>query len=191
MASRKKKQLSVKRRVWADAYLANGFNGKEAARTAKYSEKRLKESASDNLRDPLVKAYLDERMKTMQMTADEALARLAEHGRGNVSSFIGLGQDEIKTHPAAWLIKKYKFKTRRIASGVIEEFNEIEIHDPQAALNSILKQHQLASGLPTEIVAIAPTITKLVEMLAAAGQDANTVFERMMNKIAQDANAGH
>lgn len=65
----------------------------------------------------------------------------------------------------------------------------VELYDSQSALLNIIKQQQLSSGMPTEIVAIVPTVTKLIEMLHDAGQDANAVFQRMMDKIAQDSNA--
>lgn len=219
-----KKTISAQHKLFADTYLSNGFKGQEAALTAKYSEKRARITASELLDRPDIQAYINQRMKKSQMGADEALYRLGGQAKGDVSEFIGLTPEELKTHPRSWLIKKIKIgvyfpdkpetapKDKELAVSLfakiipqddqseaaqiekeaykpIHYVEYVELYDSQSALLNILKQHQLASGLPTEIIAIAPTITKLVEMLEAAGQDASKVFERMMNKIAQDANA--
>lgn len=162
------KKLSVKRRRLVEAYLANGFNGKEAAITAGFSVKRAAATASEILADPLVRAYIDERMKQAQMSADEVLYRLGEMARGDMRELMMLSPEELKRHPKAWLIKKIKFDVilpkAEKKSAVPDEESEsdggeegfdnetgkpfvyidsVELYDAQAALVMIGKHHKL------------------------------------------------
>lgn len=157
------KKLSVKRRRLVEAYLANGFNGKEAAITAGFSVKRAAATASEILADPLVKAYIDERMKQAQMSADEVLYRLGEMARGDMRELMNLTPDELKSHPKAWLIKKVKLEAvipkaeKKTAASADEDtgdasdepaepfiyIDSIELYDAQAALVMLGKHHKL------------------------------------------------
>lgn len=153
------KKLSTKRRRLAEAYLANGFNGKEAAITAGFSVKRAAATASEILADPLVKDYIEERMKQVQMTADEVLFRLGEMARGDMREMMMLSPEELKRHPKAWLIKKLKFEAiipkekKSTESTEVETENEpsepfiyidsVELYDAQAALVMLGKHHKL------------------------------------------------
>jgi len=156
----KQKKLSFKRRRLAEAYLANGFNGKAAAITAGFSEKRAAVTASEILSDPLVKAYIEERMKQTQMTADEVLFRLGEFARGDMREFMMLTPEELKRHPKAWLVKKLKLEAlalkpeKKKPTSVIQEalvpppepfvyIDSIELYDAQSALELLGKHHKL------------------------------------------------
>lgn len=189
MARSKPKKLSIKQQVFADTYLANGFKRDEAARAAGYSEKRLARTASDLMKNPLMTAYIDERMKHLQMTADEALYRLGQHARGDISQLLGLSPDELKTHPQAWLVKRVKIGLSwpEKGNGTPKAFIEaLELHDQQSALMAIIKQQQLASGKPTEITE-SPQLARLAELLEASGKNLESVIGRMVEKLEAEA----
>lgn len=183
MARTKPKKLSTKQQVFAETYLANGFKREDAARAAGYSELRLARTASDLMQNPLMIAYIEQRMQQLQMSADEALYRLGQHARGDISQLMGLSPDQLKTHPQAWLVKKIKVGMNFPEKGDPKAFIEsLELHDQQAALNTIIKQHQLAVRSPTEIIEI-PQIGRLIELLEKAGKNPSAVIDRMVEKL--------
>jgi phage terminase small subunit len=63
-------KLTVKQRLFCKAYLANGFNATQAALTAGYSEDSAQAIGSENLSKPLVKQFIDKRIKTMEEKLD-------------------------------------------------------------------------------------------------------------------------
>lgn len=158
MAAATKPRLSGKQKAFIEHYLANGFNGTAAARAAGYkgNDVTLASVAHENLRKPQIKAEIDARMKALVMSADEALFRLSQQGRGRVTDFLGLTIDELKAHPQAHLLHKVKHTRRYIPSleedkpDPIEEKIEYEIYNAQSALALILKEQHLAAGEPTE-----------------------------------------
>lgn len=84
--STKKEQLFV------DHYMANGFSAVEAFISAGYStvsrRPALRANAHQVLRRPHVKAEIDRRMRQLQMTEDEALARHSEVGRADIGECL-------------------------------------------------------------------------------------------------------
>jgi phage terminase small subunit len=64
--------LTGKKRAFADAVLA-GFSNKEAAIRAGFSEKTASAAGSRNVKDPDVKAYLDQRRHTPETAGAKAL----------------------------------------------------------------------------------------------------------------------
>lgn len=139
----KKPTLTTKQRAFVNAYLSNGFNGTRAAIEAGYSEKTARTIAAQNLAKLGIREEIDVHMKRMAMSADETLARLTAHARGDMREFIDKTTDELKEHPAGWLIKKYK---RTVVTGkddFAEERVEIELYDAQAALEKLARHHNL------------------------------------------------
>lgn len=197
---------NAKHLAYAEAYLTNGFKREPAAATAGYSGKRLRQTANDLMKRDDVKAYIAARMKQLQMSADEALLRLGGHASGNITEFIGLTIDELKTHPRAALIKKVKFVTHFPEPVIIEPdendpdgavtidqpkpiqlVESIELYDAQAAMRDVIKQSQLASGQATDTLNI-PQLAELMELLTAAGKDPTSVISRMVDKLKSEAN---
>ena len=114
-------------------------------------------SGSRMLRNVQIRALVDQRLKEKAMGADEILARLADQARGSHYPFIQIGDEgqiffnfknpEAKKH--LYLIKKIKTKrTRRVegrgktAIPWEDEWIEVELHDPQKALE-MLGKHAL------------------------------------------------
>lgn len=136
--------LSNKQRIWLDEYL-QCWNATEAARRAGY--KQARQSGSENLSKPDIRAAIAARMEEVAMPANEVLARLSEQGRNEAAQYIRaeLDQDgklvgyfdlkqcirDGKQH----LIKKMKYDS----NGNLE----IEVFDAQAALIQMGRHHGL------------------------------------------------
>jgi phage terminase small subunit len=136
------------------------FIGVLAAIDAGYSKKSAYSIASENLRKPKIRARIEELLKEKVMSRDEVLARLAEQARATLYPFVRVDHDGFIyfnfADPEALkhlhLIKKIKSKRERKiipekknqASQTWEgEWVEVELHDPQKALELIGKHHSL------------------------------------------------
>lgn len=198
-------ELKIKPKYIAviEAYLTNGYDRDAAVIAAGYSPRRARQTASDIFKRPEVKAYLAERMKELQMSADEAMLRLSGHAAGDMRQFIGLTMDELKAHPNAWLIKEVTYdvfmpkkdRLKPTSAAAADEIvppkpfvyvDHIKLYDSQSALITLLKQHQLATGKPTEIMNV-PQLAELIELLVAAGKDPSSVIGRMVDRLKAEA----
>lgn len=154
-----KNSLTTKQRLFVEAYLATGFNGVKAARAAGYkgNDITLAAVAYENLRKPHIKALIDQRIKEMAMSADEALARLSMSARSDLGEFLQLTPNELANHPRSHLLHKVKITTRTIppkdkdSEPEFEEKVELELYDAQAAQLAILKEQHLRAGEATDI----------------------------------------
>lgn len=93
---------------------------------------------------------ISRRLSETVMSADEVLARLAAHARGDVADFLdangAFDLDKARKAQKTGLIKKIKTKTTiRTYDDITMETVEVEfdLHDPQAALVHIGKHHRL------------------------------------------------
>lgn len=143
-------KLTRAQEVFISEYL-KCFNGTEAYSRAYPRAKR--DSARANATDLLAKTHIqteiDRRLKEIHMSADEALKRLADMARGDVTEFISpLGafdMDAVKAAGKGHLIKKIKQRTiTKIGKGEADEDTEvhdteIELYDAQSAIEKILK----------------------------------------------------
>jgi len=165
--------LTRKQQKWLEEYLIC-WNASEAARRAGYTGKpnvvgpRLLANVS-------IQVAISERLKNIAMSADEALARMAQIARGDIGDFIGLDEKKLKAHPQNHLIKTFNRRTLKLKDG--SELIEVELglYDAQRAKEHILKQHQLAAGKPTEIVEVNDARERLAHLITrhadAAGTD--------------------
>jgi phage terminase small subunit len=139
--------------MFAEEYLAC-LNGTEAARRAGYGHENTNDNtlstiASDNMRKPRIRAYIEERLKERAMPANEVLERLRRIAEADFSDFLSVtkGQPVIDLAKAVengkgHLIKKVTI-TRRKRRGVTEEQITLELHDAHAALRDLGKYHAL------------------------------------------------
>ncbi len=148
--------LSKKQQAFIEEYL-RCFNATEAAIRAGYSKRSAYSIGWETLRKPEVEAAVQQRLQEKAMLADEVLMRLAEQARANIGDFLSRGQDDgpllIDLDQAALLgklhlVKKVKQRTfhhvnedGEITS--IEVRAEVELHDPQKALELLGKHHGL------------------------------------------------
>lgn len=141
------KELTPKQRIFVERYCVH-FNGARACREAGYSEESARFTASENLTKPNISEAINERLRQLSMSAEEATKRLTDMGRGSIESFIqidengrtiiDLSKDEARENLG--LIKKLKQTKKEFSDGaVIEIVNEIELHDSKDALLNILK----------------------------------------------------
>jgi phage terminase small subunit len=148
----KKKRLTGKEQAFVDYYFVCNFNGTQAAKKAGYSEKTATSIAYENLRKPHIMEAISARLAEVHMGADEALALLATHARGDIGDFMEITSmgHRISLQKAqelglTKLIKKVDQTTITTNSKNGEDkeiFTEkLELHDPQAALVNILKLH--------------------------------------------------
>lgn len=143
--------LTGKQRAFVSAYVIHK-NATKAAIEAGYSQKTAHSMGWENLRKPEIVEEIEKAFEALTMTAGEALARMTEHARGDIGDFIGLTEDEIRNHPSARIVKKYK-RTRRTERGkdnqpgATVEVVELELYDAQSALKEILDR---TMGRPTQ-----------------------------------------
>lgn len=145
--------LTNKQQLFIEHYLTC-LNAAEAARRAGYSVRSARQTGSENLSNPDIKAEIDARLKEAAMTADEVLRRLADQARATMEDFISAAEikvtdaedsevflsprvdlDKARKLGKMHLLKKFKVDTN---GGV-----SIELHDPQAALVQLGRYHGL------------------------------------------------
>lgn len=131
--AKQSRSLSVKQRLFVEKYLRS-FNATAAAVAAGYSEKSARAIGHENLTKPDIAAEIERRLRAAAMSADEALARLAEQARGEQARYIDaegrLDIAGLRRDGKAHLIKAL----RPTAHGLV-----IEFHDAQGALDKILR----------------------------------------------------
>lgn len=182
--SKKTKKVNYRYPLFAEAYVVNGFNATLAAVTAGYAVKTAYSQGSRLLKNVEVQTLISECMDKRIMTKQETAVRLSEHARADIRPFINLDSQEISEHPLAWLIKKYKVKTRRLpgSSGILEEKIEIELHDSQSALNTFAKHHGLLKDGVTINVNIE-LVMELFDAIEAQGGSPSAFVEDMLQEL--------
>lgn len=99
-------KLTEKQKRFADEYITSG-NATQAAIKAGYSKKTAQVIGAENLSKPMVKNYIDERMKVIEdnriMTAKEAVEFLTKVVRGQVKETVvigtPMGAEEVEKEP--------------------------------------------------------------------------------------------
>lgn len=109
-------KLTKKQELFCNAYLANGFNGTQAAIHAGYSEDSAKEIASENLTKPNIKEFLDKRMKKVE----EKLEITAEWKMQKLKQCIELAMPEAEG--------KIVLANHKALLGAIVELNKMQGH---------------------------------------------------------------
>jgi phage terminase small subunit len=148
-----KDNLTDKQRAFVNAYMTNGFNATQAAITAGYSEDSARVIGHQNLTKLSIRTEVQRLMAEFIMPAEEVLSRLTEHARGDLGDVWDETTGRVDWEAARALgktgiIKRLKSKTTRISRGVgdnaeeVETFeDEIELHNPQVALQLLGKYH--------------------------------------------------
>jgi len=146
MATRK---LTRKRQAFVDAYFVCGFNGTAAARMAGYSgnDATLAQIAYENLRIPEIASAIDARMAEHAMSANEILARLTEHARGDIGDIYdettgGIDWVKARATGRTGLIKRIEQTTVTTEDSEVHTF-KLELHDPQKALQLLGKWRKI------------------------------------------------
>ena len=146
--------LTGKQRVFVAAYLSNGFNATEAARTAGYkgSDNSLAVQGYENLRNPKIASQVDARINEACASANEVLDTLTRQMRGSLVEVIRIAgdpelADALKEAGLDRLLKKHKIRrvtrTTRDGEQIEDVTHEFEIHDAQSAAVHVGKFHKL------------------------------------------------
>ena len=127
--------LTDKRRVFVEEYLCC-WNGTEAARRAEYAYPRRE--ASRLLSNVDIRALIEERVAEKAMSADEALAHLADIARFDIGRVVGKGGvidlDAAKEADQTRHLKRLEWTPQGI---------KLEAYDKLEALEKIGKAHGL------------------------------------------------
>lgn len=139
-------KLTGKQKAFADYYVGEArFVGVNAARLAGYKGKysALAAIASENLKKPNLKAYIDHRLAALILPANEVIARLTDIANASIEDVVDedgrFDYDKAKRTGKLPLIKKLKRKTM---SPIIEEV-EFEMYSAHEALRDLGKYHKL------------------------------------------------
>lgn len=140
-------ELDAQHQIFVDKYFELGFNATKAAKAAGYSAKTARQQASRLLTKVDIKAEIESRLAEHAMSANEVLARLSQHGRGDMRDFLSVPVNKLKNHPDGNLIKKFKLDVVTTfdydGKPQIEERIELELYDAQAALVQMGRHHKL------------------------------------------------
>lgn len=144
-------KFTDKQRAFIDHYFACGMNATEAAKRAGYSERTARQTGSENLSKPDIKAEIERIFLENTMPAGEVLTRLTEHARGDIGDMIDdNGNIDLKRARAAGKTRLIKRIKRTVSTHTDEQGNgketftdEIELHDPQKALQLLGKHYKL------------------------------------------------
>lgn len=161
--------MKNKRLVFISEYLKD-FNGSAAAVRSGYRGKP-NVIAARLLANASIKAEIERQIAERAMGADEVLQRLAEMARGDLGDAIasfpaGRGSismvdwDKLVKAGKTHLVKKFK---------VTKDGVEIELHDPQRALELLGKHHHL-----------------FTERVEHTGSDGNDILVRIVGGINLD-----
>jgi phage terminase small subunit len=156
-AKKKPRKLTAKKEAWTENYLANGFNGTEAARAAGYkgSDNTLAQVARENLRNPQIASRVRARIEGLAANSNEVLNLLGDHLRGSIADFDGCFNEDgsfnlakAKEKEVAHLVKKLRSVRRSIPQGkdadgkdkapIIETTVEIELYSSQDAAAKLI-----------------------------------------------------
>ena len=151
-----RKRLTNKQAVFIDEYLID-FNATQAAIRAGYSERSANNIGPGNLLKPIISDEIERRIAERSMTTDEALLRLADQARFDISDYIvavgtfaGIDVEKMIKDGHGHLVRGIT----RTAHGV-----KVELADPDAALDKILKaggayvqRHELTGADGTELI---------------------------------------
>lgn len=143
--------LSKKRRAFIDEYLKD-FNATQAAIRAGYSARSAGSIGHETLKIPDVAEEISRRVAERAMTADEALVRLAEIARADLSDYVsgdGIDIDRMVADGYGHLIKGVK----RVVSK-FDDRTEVEIYDKQAALKVVLDHMTKAKGTSNDPIVV-------------------------------------
>lgn len=137
------KKLTPKQKTFVAEYFACGMNASAAARKAGYKKRQ---SAAENMSNPVIRAEIDKLFRETTISAHEVLARLSDHARADIVDVIGAdGLINLKKARARGKTNLIKSVTHTTTSfkGVETVTVKVELHDAQKALQLLGKYHKL------------------------------------------------
>ena len=118
-------KLSKRQKAFADAYLTNGGNATEAARSAGYSLKNIGANAGKTLKTPKIQEYIKKRLKPIERKADIDVEKAITHLLD-----IGMGREIIARSSTYDNIKKMMLEdtTMKYSPGPKQQVEALELY---------------------------------------------------------------
>lgn len=149
--AQKPKALSAKAKAFVIEYCID-WNATAAAQRAGYPAKSARQQGSNLLADERVQAAITKHMDVYAMSASEAIAKLADWGRGSIQRFLKVDEQgglsinllHIEATGNLHLIKKLKQTKTSYMVGDMERVDvktEVELYDAKDAVHKILQIH--------------------------------------------------
>jgi phage terminase small subunit len=167
------KALTDRQRLFADFYIGEGsLNATRSARLAGYKgdENSLAAQGSRLLRNVKVRAYIDDQLKDLTLSASEVLTILTKQAKASLADVLDdrgmLDLAEARKRGVDGLLKKLKIRADK--DGMSYEY---EMYDAQAAAVHIGKVHKLFTD-KTEIT----------------GKDGGPVEQKYVVEVVNDSN---
>lgn len=167
------RRLTDKQRLWVEAYLENGFNATQAAKTAGYkgSYDTLRAIGYENRAKPHLREAVEERLEEAAMSANEVLARLSMQARANIAEFV----DPISKHNFLLDVEALEERGHLVKEvRYTKDGPVVKLHNAQRALELLGKHHRLfaerVEHTDAEGDALFP-VDKLIAALRAAEED--------------------
>lgn len=144
--------LPLRRELLAEAYIANGGNGTQAARAAGYvgNDASLAATASRALKDVKVQEYRRRRLTGVKAHTDEIHYLLADHLRANLGDFVdclkddgSLDLEKAQAKGVAHLVKELDCTTTYDEDGNKTVKTKLKLHDSQTAAKVLADIHGL------------------------------------------------
>lgn len=147
--------LRPKWALFIDAYMTNGFSQTKAAITAGFPAASAHSRAYDLMRNPIVRAEIDRRMRANRISADEIMGRLAAIARANIEDLLDdKGHIDFKRARARGALAAVRSITQTVdKAGAVK--TRIELHNSQEALKvlghaaNILRDNLTVAGAKT------------------------------------------
>lgn len=136
-------KITPKQRTFINEYFKCGMNASAAAIRAGYSKRQ---SGAENMSNPVIRAEIDRIYRENTMPATEVLARLSEQGRADIADITNkdglLNMRKARALGKTGIIKRIK-QTTITTDDSETHIIEVELHDPQKAMQLLGKYHKL------------------------------------------------
>lgn len=156
--------LSNRQQIFVAEYV-KCWNGCEAARRAGYSTPRI--SATDNMQNPAIQEAIKSYLATHTISAEIAMSILAQQATASFEDFITVHDNgEIEPNLLKAQKKGVLGAVKKVTFHPNGRVQSVELHDPQKALEIILKELHLEAGESTENVNISDNRDELHSRLS-------------------------
>lgn len=145
------KPLTYKEKLFGDFFASNGFVGWRAAESAGYqgSKETLYVRASENLKKPHVRAYIEGLMDEMILDVDQAIAELSSIAKGEAAYYVREdGSINVEALKESGLIRniesvrsRHHVSERADGSSTETTDHHVKLLNRRQALQDILKVH--------------------------------------------------
>ena len=139
--------LTDKQHRFCEEYLANGYNGTQAAISAGYSEDSARQLASDTLSKPYIQTYLEDRKAQiaarLEVNQDRILRELSRIAFSDIRKLYNVDGALKSVHDldddAACVLASVETYEERIEGEAVGENKKVKVYDKLKAIETINK----------------------------------------------------